>query len=115
MPILGAHMSISGGPFKALLRGEKIGCRALQIFTANRNQWKTKKLTTFDTDSFHETLEKTAIEFLAVHNSYLINLASSRSDVLERSFNAMLEEVERTERLGISFLVMHPGAHLGDG
>ena len=115
MPLFGAHMSISGGLHKALLRGEKIGCRAVQIFTGNRNQWKTKALSTEAIGLFHETLEKTSIELVAVHDSYLINLASSRSDVAEKSFKALLVELQRVELLKIPYLVIHPGAHLGDG
>src|SRR3972149_9961537 len=39
-PRLGAHMSIAGGVDKAFLRGEEVGCDAMQIFTKNNNQWR---------------------------------------------------------------------------
>ena len=52
---------------------------------------------------------------MAAHNSYLINLASPRSNVAEESFHALLDELGRAELLGIPYLVMHPGAHLGEG
>ena len=115
MPILGAHMSIAGGLHKALLRGKSIGCKAIQIFTRNSNQWKTKKLSTNEVDLFYETREKTAVKPVAAHNSYLINLASPRSDVFEKSFDAILDELERAELLEIPYLVIHPGSHLGNG
>ena len=41
-PLLGAHMSISGGPSKALERGRSIGCTAIQIFVKNNMQWFAK-------------------------------------------------------------------------
>ena len=115
MPPLGAHMSISGGLYKALQRGKKTGCQVIQIFTRNRNRWKTKALSKKEIDIFNEVRDKGSVVPVAAHNSYLINLASPRPDVAMKSFHALLEELERTELLGIPYLVMHPGAHLGEG
>jgi deoxyribonuclease-4 len=115
MPLLGAHMSIAGGLYRALLRGKEAGCRAIQIFARNRSQWHAGKLTTNDIDLFHKTREETSIDPVAVHNSYLINLASPRSDIFEKSFHVLLDELERAELLGIPYLVMHPGSHLREG
>ena len=115
MPPLGAHMSISGGLHKAILRGEKVGCQVIQIFTKNNNQWKCKDLSKEEIVAFDKTCKKTPVRPVAVHDSYLINLASPRSEVAEKSFEALLDELERAERLRIPFLVIHPGAHLGDG
>ncbi len=115
MPPLGAHMSISGGLHKALLRGEKTGCQVIQIFTRNRSRWKCKALSKKEIDTFHEIRDKAPVTPVAAHNSYLINLASPRSNVAEESFHALLDELGRAELLGIPYLVMHPGAHLGEG
>jgi len=49
------------------------------------------------------------------HASYLINLASTRPDVAVKSVQALLEELLRMNALGIRWLVLHPGAHLGGG
>jgi deoxyribonuclease-4 len=115
MPLLGAHMSISGGLYRALLNGREVGCHAIQIFTRNRNTWKSKKLSTEEIDLFHKACKETSIPVVAVHSSYLINLASTRSRVFEKSVHALLQELERVERLKIPYLVMHPGAHVGGG
>ena len=115
MPLLGAHMSIAGGLYKAILRGKETGCQAIQIFTRNRNQWKTKRLSKTEIDLFQKKREETSINTVAAHTSYLINLASPRQDVFEKSFHALLDELERVELLTIPYLVMHPGSHLGDG
>ena len=115
MPLLGAHMSISGGLYRAPLRGREAGCEVIQIFTRNRNRWESKKLSAREIDLFHKACDETSILAVAAHNSYLINLASARSHVFEKSFRALLQELERAELLGIPYLVMHPGAHVGDG
>ena len=115
MPLLGAHMSIAGGLYRAPIRGKEAGCEAIQIFTRNRNQWKSKKLSTKEIGLFHKACEETSIRVVAAHSSYLINLASTRSRVFEKSVYALLQEMERVERLEIPYLVMHPGSHLGGG
>ena len=115
MPRLGAHMSISGGLFKAIIRGQEAGCQVIQIFTKNNNRWKSKGLSKEEVDAFDQAREKAPVRPVAVHDSYLINLASPSSDVAEKSFKALLDELERAERLKIPFLVIHPGAHLGEG
>lgn len=115
MPLLGAHMSIAGGLHRAPLRGKETGCEVIQVFTRNRNRWKGGKLSQKDIDLFHKACEETAILPVAVHNSYLINLASTRPHVSKKSFRALLEELERAELLKIPYLVLHPGAHLGSG
>jgi deoxyribonuclease-4 len=108
-------MSISGGLYKAPLKGREAGCQVIQIFTRNRNRWKSKKLPTKEIDLFHKACEETSIRVVAAHSSYLINLASTRSHVFEKSVHALLQELERAELLEIPYLVMHPGAHVGGG
>ena len=50
--LLGAHVSISGGVDNAPTRGIEIGCTAIQIFTKNQRQWKSKELTTDDIEKY---------------------------------------------------------------
>ena len=115
MPLLGAHMSISGGLPKALLRGKKSGCQVIQIFTKNPNRWISRGLSLKEIDAFNEARTKTSIEPVASHDSYLINLASPRREDRKKSSHALLDEMDRAERLSIPYVVMHPGSHLGDG
>ena len=49
------------------------------------------------------------------HDSYLINLASPDETLYRRSIEAFVIEVNRAEQLGLRYLVMHPGAHVGSG
>jgi deoxyribonuclease IV len=111
--LLGAHMSISGGPSKALERGRSIGCTAIQIFVKNNMQWFAKPISEAEIAAFRSYPEKPQIVF--GHTSYLINLATNREDILEKSRESLKMELERAELLGLPFLVLHPGAHLGAG
>jgi deoxyribonuclease-4 len=115
MPHFGAHMSIAGGYHLALEAGKAHDCRAVQLFTKNSNQWRAKELTDGDVSFFQRTLKTTRIRHLLAHDSYLINLASPDDQLYRRSLDAFTIEVERAERLGLAYLVTHPGAHVGLG
>lgn len=111
---IGAHTSTQGGLYKALEYGEYLGALAIQIFTRNQRQWESKPLGKNELDLWYHTREKSHIKYIISHASYLINLGSNRSDLLERSRRAFIDEIGRCLQLGIDFLVFHPGAATGD-
>lgn len=111
----GSHMSASGGVDKALARGEAIRVESLQLFAKNERQWIAKPLDPEVVQRFHDEVERTGLEKLVVHDSYLINLASPKPDILEKSLPAFADELQRCDILGIPYLVTHPGAHTGSG
>jgi deoxyribonuclease IV len=112
-PLLGAHMSISGGPSKALERGRSIGCTAIQIFVKNNMQWFAKPFAEADLTAYHRYPDRPRMVF--GHTSYLINPAAKNPEFLEKSIRALTEELARADQLELPFLVLHPGAHMGDG
>jgi len=114
MPI-GAHMSITGGMHKALERGEEVGCETIQLFVKSNMQWKVTPLTEEAVQQFTATRKATGISPLVSHLSYLVNLAATDRITLKRSRQTFPIEHEYTERLGIEYLVIHPGAHMGAG
>jgi len=113
--LLGAHMSIAGGIPKSLDRAMDVGCNVLQIFVKNNNQWRGRTLLDPEVNEFRQRWAESTIRQVVAHDSYLINLASPKEDLWERSIAAFLDEMERCERLGLSHLVTHPGAHVGSG
>ncbi|NLD42943.1 MAG: deoxyribonuclease IV [Chloroflexi bacterium] len=114
-PLLGAHMSIAGGPANALLRGRSIDCDAIQMFTRNANRWDSRDLTDKEIAAFHEAREATGLAHVVAHSSYLINLGSPDEALWARSQGALATELERCRLLGIAHYVLHPGAHMGAG
>jgi deoxyribonuclease-4 len=114
MPI-GAHMSIAGGIWNAFLRGKEVGCEVIQIFTKSSSQWRAKPLGDEEVKRFEENKDKTAIWPVWAHNAYLINLASPDDLLHRKSLDAMLLELQRAETLGLPYIIMHPGAHVGSG
>ncbi len=111
----GSHMSASGGVDKAIARGEAIPVESLQLFAKNERQWIARPLDPDVVQRFHDEVVRTGITKLVVHDSYLINLASPKPDILEKSIPAFTDELQRCDLLGIPYLVTHPGAHTGSG
>jgi deoxyribonuclease IV len=113
--LLGAHMSIAGGIHNAFGHGERAGCRALQVFLKNSNQWQAKPLTDQDAALYEEARVRSGIHPVIAHSSYLINLASPEPELNRKSREAFAEELRRANFLGIPWVVIHPGAHMGAG
>lgn len=112
-PRFGAHMSIAGGPAKALRRGQSIGCETIQMFTRSSNRWDSRDLSTEEIADFHQARQETGIHPIVAHSSYLINLASPDEALWQRSLGALIIELRRCEQLGIRDYVLHPGSHKG--
>ncbi len=111
--LLGTHMSIAGGLYKAFSRGEEAGCTAMQIFTKNQSQWAAKPIDSESIEKFHSGRERTGIATIA-HAAYLPNLASPDNVLWQKSFDAMLIEMERCDLLNIPNLIFHPGSCKSD-
>jgi deoxyribonuclease-4 len=140
MPLFGAHMSIAGGYHNALLLAQAHGCASVQLFVSQpkawpvsavlaeqpadesgthltrcSNQWRAKELRDEDVQTSQTTRRRSHLRLLLAHDSYLINLASPDEALYRRSVEAFLVELERAERLGLNYLVTHPGSHLDSG
>jgi deoxyribonuclease-4 len=113
--LLGAHVSIAGGVSRAFGRAADIGATAMQIFTKNANRWQAKPLPAKEIEAFVAAQKAGNVASVIAHDSYLINLAAPEGENRSRSLAAFLDEMERCAALGISGLVMHPGAHLDAG
>jgi len=108
-------MSIAGGMDKAILRGQSIGCETIQVFTKSSNRWRAKPLVSEEIARFKQAREESGINPVFGHTSYLINLGSPDEDLWQKSVDSFLVEMERCAALGLPYLVMHPGAHMGAG
>lgn len=115
LPRLGAHESIAGGVDKAIDRAREAGCTALQIFLKNNNQWKGSPLKPEIIERYRAEVAKGDLGLPFAHASYLVNLASTNPDFVEKSIENLADDLERARILGVPGIVMHPGAHMGAG
>ena len=115
MPLLGAHMSIEGGLHMAFERIRIVRGESLQIFSKNQRQWMASPLSPAEIESFLQAWEEWGKVPVAVHDSYLINLANPDTEKASRAVGAFADEIKRTAQLHIPYLIMHPGSHVGAG
>lgn len=111
--LLGAHFSIAKGLHDALFTAKSYGCPTLQIFTKNAHTWKEKNLSSAEIDLFEQAKIETGIKEIASHTSYLINLASPEKKKHTMSCSALKQEIIRSSKLGIPYVVLHPGSLMG--
>ncbi len=112
-PWLGAHVSIAGGLDRAVDRANQLDATALQIFTGQPQRWADRGLEEDEVEAFRDALEESDLQVTVSHDSYLINLASEKDDLFEKSERAFRSELDRCVRLGLDYLVTHPGNATG--
>ncbi len=113
--LLGAHTSIAGGPGKAIDRALSIGATAMQIFVKNNMQWFATPFSDAELREFSEHPRRKELKAVFGHSGYMINLGATNADFHAKSLRALKEELTRADQLGLPFLVLHPGAHMGEG
>jgi deoxyribonuclease IV len=113
--LLGAHIGISGGFAEAIEEAGRLGAECVQIFAKSPQMWAGPPVSPEAAERFRTAVRGSAVRATAVHHGYLLNLASPKPDMLQRSRAAFLDEIARADLLGVDGLIFHPGAHLGEG
>jgi deoxyribonuclease-4 len=109
---IGIHTSIAGGYLNALESAHKLGCNALQIFSASPRMWAggPTRIPEVDATAFRARRQELGLGPLVIHANYLINLATQQTMLRTRSIQAFHDELVRAIALGAEFVVVHPGA-----
>ena len=113
--MVGVHISAAGSPELAFDRAKEIGANTFQIFTRNPNQWKFKPIPEETVAAFREKRKGSGFRRIVDHMPYLPNLASPLKSTMKISRYTLAEELKRCDALGIDYLVVHLGSHLGKG
>src|SRR3990167_8600200 len=114
--LLGGHCRRAGGPAAGPRMAVELGITAMQIFAKNNNQWLAKReLGEKEIAEYRESLAASTVKVAFSHAGYLINLAGDDPKNYKLSMESMLQELTRAEALGLSFVVLHPGAHKEKG
>ena len=114
-PRLGAHMSTAGGFPRAIEMGLTVGCETIQLFTKANTQWAAPPIPAPAAAAFRQAAAASGIAPCFAHSAYLINLGSPDPTLAGRSEAALRVELERAEQLGLAFVILHPGSHIGTG
>ena len=108
-------MPTSGGIWRALERGARIGCEIVQLFVKNNMQWSGRPFTPKELEQYVARAAATRFARVFGHAGYLINLAAPPSPNRDKSLASLIQEIELATQLDLPFLVLHPGSHLGAG
>lgn len=112
---VGAHVSISGGPEKAVERQQEIRGNCGQIFAGSPRTWKVSEYEKEDGEVFQELRDDTDQNPYVIHSTYLVNLGTPKDDLFKKSLKCLQSELDAAEALGVEYVVFHPGAHTGSG
>lgn len=108
--LVGFHASAAGGLHKAIAEADAFECEVAQVFTKNNLQWNAKPFTEVALEKYHEAKAASALKHIFGHSGYLINLAATNPETLQKSRDSLIVELDRSQELGLPFLVLHPGA-----
>ncbi len=81
----------------------------------NQLQWAARRLDEAEIVGFRQALAGSGLRTACAHANYLINLATPDPAERARAMAALLDDLDRAERLGLPFVVLHPGSHRGAG
>jgi deoxyribonuclease-4 len=112
---IGAHLPLGAGMVKAANRAAEIGADALQVFSDNPTAWRRRSSLPAELPGFRARLAHLGIAPLAIHASYLVNLAGPDEEFFERSIGVLSHELRTAAAYGARFVNVHIGSHRGRG
>jgi deoxyribonuclease IV len=112
--LIGAHVSTAGGLDKAIERGTELGCESIQIFNQSPRMWRPTKYGPDDFAAFKESMAASPVEAVVIHAVYLINCATTDSELRKKSLASLTHALRVGDGIGAAGVVLHPGAQKGE-
>jgi deoxyribonuclease-4 len=111
---IGVHISIAGGIDKGLERARELGCSTVQLFSHNPRGWSIGSRDPQEITRFRTLKKEFDIRPVFIHTSYLINLASAQRDLLRKSVDMIMAELDIADEIDAEYVVLHTGSASGD-
>ena len=120
MLIIGSHVGFNSKDqlLGSLNQALSYGANTFMFYTGAPQNTVRSKIDNNKTAEAIELMKKNNIELsnIIVHAPYIINLANNKEDdKYNFSIRFLKEEVNRCKEIGIKYLVLHPGSHVGVG
>ncbi len=115
---IGSHVSMSG---KKMLLGASeeaasYGANTFMIYTGAPQNTRRKKIEDLNIAAGLLHMEENGMSDIVVHAPYIINIGNAVNPAtFQLGVDFLRSEIERTEALGAYQIVLHPGAHVGEG
>src|SRR3954468_8937777 len=114
-PIIGAHVSASGGLWTAVERGQALDAEAIQIFGSAPQTWRPTNHTQAAYDRFKLDRAEAGLKAVWLHCTYLPNLAHDDDEMWEKSIECVTNALTVAHNAGADGVVLHTGSHKGKG
>jgi deoxyribonuclease-4 len=109
------HLGVLKGLVRAARRARQIGARALQIFSDNPTAWRRRPDPPLAAPEFIDYASREGLRTVAIHASYLINLAGTAEPFASQSRAGLIVEMQRAPSYGATLVNTHIGSHKGVG
>ena len=112
---IGGHVSMAGSLLNAVSKTLAIGGNCMQIFAGSPRLWSRKPFPEDQVKGFLEETKKNNISPTVIHALYLVNLASTNKDILDKSTSSLITDMQNGARIHSAGVIVHIGSHLGAG
>ncbi|MFW5841819.1 MAG: deoxyribonuclease IV [Bacillota bacterium] len=116
---LGSHVSMKG---KDMLLGSveeavSYGANTFMIYTGAPQNTRRKPTDTLKIDAAKKAMREHGIDpkDIVVHAPYVMNLANPDPEKQQFAVDFLINEIKRTDAIGATQIVLHPGAHVKQG
>src|SRR5437588_3066613 len=111
--LIGAHVSPSGGLFRAIERGTEIGANCIQIFNQSPRMWRPTGYGEDDFKAFCAAQSDSQVGAVLIHAVYLLNCASEDPDIRAKTLTSLMHSLNVGAAIGAAGVVLHPGSAKG--
>ena len=120
MLIIGSHVGYkkNTGLVGSVEEALSYGSNTFMFYTGAPQNTIRSSIDLDDVNKAYKLMEDNGIDKnkVIVHAPYIINLANDKeADKYDFSIRFLKEEIKRVEELGIKYIVLHPGSHVGLG
>jgi deoxyribonuclease-4 len=115
---IGSHVSMSGKKMLLAASEEAVsyGANTFMIYTGAPQNTRRKKIEDLNIEAGTKHMLENGITDIIVHAPYIINIGNAvKPETFQLGVDFLRSEIERTAALGAKQIVLHPGAHVGEG
>jgi len=109
--MLGSNVPTLGGLPVGFKYADEWGCESIQVYATQSRRWDVANLSNKEMVNFKSAWNNSGVKVVVAHIPYLVNLASSKPELRRKSVSRLTTEIDRAKKLGIPYLVLHPGSN----
>jgi len=115
---IGSHVGMSG---KEMMLGSvkeavSYGANTFMLYTGAPQNTRRKDISELNIEAAWSYMNEHGIDDFVVHAPYIINLGNSvKPETFDIAVTFLESELKRADAMGGKSLVLHPGAHVGEG